>query len=46
MIPKPTQGRQGRPVGEGLEETPDRDGAFPRLDEGQLARLRQLGKVR
>jgi thioredoxin reductase (NADPH) len=46
MIPKPTEGRQGRPVGEGLDETPDRDGAFPRLDEGQLGRLRPLGKVR
>jgi thioredoxin reductase (NADPH) len=33
-------------IGEGLPETPDRDGAFPRLTEEQLARLRSLGDVR
>ena len=33
-------------LGAGLEETPDRDGAFPRLDEEQRGRLRMLGTVR
>jgi thioredoxin reductase (NADPH) len=33
-------------IGAGLAETADRDGAFPRLDEGQRARLRSLGRVR
>jgi thioredoxin reductase (NADPH) len=33
-------------IGAGLEETPDRDGAFPRLSEQQLARLLELGRVR
>ena len=37
---------QGEPVGAGVEEAVDRDGAFPRLDEVQLARLRELGRVR
>jgi thioredoxin reductase (NADPH) len=46
MSAKSIEGHQGRPVGQGLDETADRDGAFPRLDEGQLARLRQLGEVR
>ncbi len=34
------------PIAEGMPETPQRDGAFPRLDEGQLARLRSMGEVR
>jgi thioredoxin reductase (NADPH) len=34
------------PIGAGKPETPDRDGAFPRLNDDQLARLRGLGKVR
>lgn len=38
--------RDGPPVGTGVPETPDRDGAFPRLDEDQLAVLRRLGHVR
>ena len=37
----------GQPViGTGVPETPDRDGAFPRLDEAQRARFRELGEVR
>ena len=35
-----------QPLGAGLPETPERDGAFPRLEEDQLARLRALGEVR
>jgi thioredoxin reductase (NADPH) len=35
-----------RPIGAGLEETVDRDGAFPRLDADQRARFRELGRVR
>src|SRR5438552_3757025 len=34
------------PVGAGMPETPERDGAFPRLDDEQRARLRALGRVR
>jgi thioredoxin reductase (NADPH) len=34
------------PIGAGVLETPDREGAFPRLDEDQRARLRKLGRVR
>ncbi len=33
-------------IGAGVPETADRDGAFPRLDEEQRARLRSLGRVR
>jgi len=33
-------------LGVGVEEPPNRNGAFPRLDEEQRARLRQLGSVR
>jgi thioredoxin reductase (NADPH) len=33
-------------IGEGLPETPERDGAFPRLNEEQLERLRGWGIVR
>ena len=33
-------------IGAGEPETPDRDGAFPRLDENQRARLRTLGRLR
>jgi thioredoxin reductase (NADPH) len=36
----------GDPIGAGLEETQDRDGAFPRLSDQQLARLLELGDVR
>jgi thioredoxin reductase (NADPH) len=35
-----------RGIGAGVEETLDRDGAFPRLSAGQLTRLRELGRVR
>jgi thioredoxin reductase (NADPH) len=35
-----------QPVGAGVAETVDRDGAFPRLDESQRAQLRELGGVR
>jgi len=34
------------PIGAGEPETPERDGAFPRLDEGQRERLRKMGRVR
>jgi thioredoxin reductase (NADPH) len=34
------------PLGLGVEEPENRNGAFPRLDEQQRARLRALGKVR
>jgi thioredoxin reductase (NADPH) len=34
------------PLGFGVEEPANRNGAFPRLDEEQLARLRALGTVR
>jgi thioredoxin reductase (NADPH) len=37
---------QTAPIGAGLPETPDRDGAFPRLEESQLARFRDLGESR
>jgi thioredoxin reductase (NADPH) len=33
-------------IGAGHPETPDRDGAFPRLNAEQLGRLRKLGEVR
>src|SRR5438552_1533746 len=33
-------------AGKGVEEIGDRDGAFPRRDEDQRARLRELGRVR
>ena len=36
----------GEVIGAGVPETPDRNGAFPRLDEDQRARLRALGRVR
>jgi thioredoxin reductase (NADPH) len=36
----------GAVVGAGEPETPERDGAFPRLDDEQRARLRQLGRLR
>ena len=35
-----------QPIGAGLAEAVDRDGAFPRLDDSQRARLRALGRVR
>jgi thioredoxin reductase (NADPH) len=34
------------PLGAGMEEPPDRNGAFPRLTEDQRARLRAVGQVR
>jgi thioredoxin reductase (NADPH) len=34
------------PLGLGMEETPDRHGAFPRLDDQQQARFRAAGEVR
>jgi thioredoxin reductase (NADPH) len=34
------------PIGAGVEEPVNRDGAFPRLDESQMERLRELGRVR
>ena len=34
------------PLGAGIEEPPDRDGAFPRLGDEQRARLRAVGTVR
>ena len=34
------------PLGAGLEETVDRNGAFPRLGDEQRARLRAVGEVR
>lgn len=34
------------PIGAGVDEAVDRDGAFPRLNESQRARLRELGRVR
>ena len=34
------------PIGVGVEEPADRDGAFPRLDESQMDRLLELGRVR
>jgi thioredoxin reductase (NADPH) len=33
-------------LGEGVEEPPDRNGAFPRLTEAQRDRLREIGTVR
>jgi len=38
--------RLDEPIGLGQKETPERDGAFPRLEEDQLAQLRALGEVR
>ena len=35
-----------QPIGAGVAEAVDRDGAFPRLDESQRAQLRELGRVR
>jgi thioredoxin reductase (NADPH) len=34
------------PIGAGLPETAERNGAFPRLDDAQRGRLRALGRVR
>ena len=36
----------GEPLGVGIEEPPDRNGAFPRLDDDQRARLLAIGDVR
>jgi thioredoxin reductase (NADPH) len=37
--------RTGEPVGFGVEGPVNRNGAFPRLDEEQLARLRMVGDI-
>src|SRR4051794_19328287 len=34
------------PLGLGVEEPRDRNGAFPRLNEDQLARVRMVGQIR
>ncbi|HEY1835127.1 MAG TPA: FAD-dependent oxidoreductase [Solirubrobacteraceae bacterium] len=34
------------PLGAGIEEPPNRNGAFPRLTEGQLDKLRAVGQTR
>ncbi len=36
----------GEPLGVGIEEPPDRNGAFPRLDDDQRARLLAVGELR
>ena len=36
----------GEPLGVGIEEPPDRNGAFPRLDDDQRARLLAIGDLR
>jgi thioredoxin reductase (NADPH) len=36
----------GEPLGAGVDEPEDRNGAFPRLGDGQRALLRELGTVR
>jgi thioredoxin reductase (NADPH) len=36
----------GEPIGAGIEEPPDRNGAFPRLDDDQRARLLAVGELR
>lgn len=36
---------QGEPLGFGIEEALNRHGAFPRLDDDQLARLRMVGDI-
>jgi thioredoxin reductase (NADPH) len=41
-----TQGVTDQPIGAGQQETVDREGAFPRLDVNQMARFRNLGRVR
>jgi thioredoxin reductase (NADPH) len=41
---EPREDRQQ--LGAGMSETTDRNGAFPRLSEGQLERLRAVGEVR
>jgi thioredoxin reductase (NADPH) len=37
---------KSQPIGAGEPETPERDGAFPRLEEEQVARFRALGRTR
>jgi thioredoxin reductase (NADPH) len=37
--------RTGEPLGFGFEEPPNRQGAFPRLDDEQLAQFRMLGDI-
>jgi thioredoxin reductase (NADPH) len=37
--------RTGEPLGFGIEEPPNRQGAFPRLDDDQLARFRMVGDI-
>jgi thioredoxin reductase (NADPH) len=36
----------GEVIGAGEPETAEQDGAFPRLDENQMARFRELGEIR
>ena len=36
----------GEVIGVGEPETAEQDGAFPRLDENQMARFRELGEIR
>lgn len=40
------EGLVSEPLGAGVEEPANRNGAFPRLDDDQRARLRALGSVR
>src|SRR5712672_2155620 len=37
--------RTGEPLGFGIEEPPNSHGAFPRLDDEQLARFRMVGDI-
>jgi thioredoxin reductase (NADPH) len=37
---------ENKPIGAGVPEAVDRDGAFPRLNDAQRERLRSLGRVR
>src|SRR5437764_116719 len=34
-----------QPIGFGVEEPPNRNGAFPRMDDDQLARFRMVGDI-
>jgi thioredoxin reductase (NADPH) len=41
-----TSSKTAQPIGAGIAEAVDRNGAFPRLDDDQRARLRSLGRIR
>ena len=41
-----TGSKSGEPIGAGVAEAVDRQGAFPRLDDDQRERLRGLGRLR